>query len=318
MTLIVLVLSLLGGGAALWRSKRRKLAVADPDLDLDPENQMNPLTAVLDQKIVKLQAIMLKDGTTVQLGELIGRGAFGLVHKAVLTEKGVKRNVAVKLLGAGATERELGNFMSEILKCIEISKRCDGIARTFGAHIHEGRLVMVMKLYNGSMQDRLERGKLKPELVVKHAKQILRGLVSLHDNGVAMLDLKPANLLFDDSDNLVIADFGISAIAVMTMTAASTRNGGGRGAGTAPYKAPEQFLAGTPDVKADMWALACVIVEMHTGEPPWKGMTELQIGMAVAQQKQTLQIPEDLQFELAKLVGKCRATAQHLVHGRPG
>ena len=257
----------------------------------------------LDYKSLKLQAIMLKDGTTVQLGEMIGRGAFGVVRKAVLREKAVERTVAVKMLGAGATEKQLGQFMSEILKCIEISKRCDGTARTFGAHIHDGQLLMVMKLYTGNMQGRLERGKLQSELVVKYTQQILRGLVSLHESGVAVLDLKPANLLFDDCNDLVISDFGISSIAVMTMTAATANHGGG--AGTAPYKAPEQFLAGVPGCKADMWALACVIVQMHTGESPWVGLSELQIGMAVAQQQQTLPIPDDLQCELAKLASKC-------------
>ena len=288
MTLIVLLLSLfLCGGAALWRSKRRKLAFADLDL----EEAFNPSAAVPNLKSLKLQAIMLKDGSTVQLGELIGRGAFGVARKAVLTEKRVRRDVAVKMLGAGATERELGNFMSEIIKCIEISKRCDGIARTFGAHIHDHQLMMVMKLYKGNMQDRLERGKLKSELVVEYSQQILRGLVSLHENGVAVLDLKPANLLFDDHDDLVIADFGISSIAIMTMTVAATNHGGG--AGTAPYMAPEQFLAGSSGVNADMWALACVIVQMHTGEPPWKAMSIHQINSVVAHQKQTFPIPEE-------------------------
>ena len=185
---------------------------------------MNPVAADLQSlKSRKIQATMLNNGTMVQLGELIGRGAFGVVHRAVLTEKAVKRDVAVKMLGAGATERELGKFMSEILKCIEISKRCDGTARTYGAHIHDGQLMMVMKLYKGSMQGRLEHGKLALEQVVNYTQQILRGLVSLHENGVAVLDLKPANLLFDDHDKLVIADFGISSLVLMTTTAAATR-----------------------------------------------------------------------------------------------
>ena len=74
-----------------------------------------------------------------------------------------------------------------------------------------------------------------------------------------MLDLKPANLLFDDDESIVIADFGTSSVPEITVTQTRMEAGGG---GTAPYMAPEQFRPthfGEVNEKADIWALGVII-----------------------------------------------------------
>ena len=62
----------------------------------------------------KKQLITLPEGTSLHVGEVIGRGGSGIVHESVLTERSGPREVAVKFLGAGATEKEQKSFLKEI------------------------------------------------------------------------------------------------------------------------------------------------------------------------------------------------------------
>jgi serine/threonine protein kinase len=68
-------------------------------------------------------------------------------------------------------------------------------------------------------------------------------------------------------------------------------------AGTLNYMAPEAFepqaFAEGIGKHTDVWALACVIVEMRTGQNPWADMQMQQISRAVFDQQRTPQVPED-------------------------
>ncbi|MGH7702452.1 MAG: protein kinase domain-containing protein, partial [Gemmatimonadales bacterium] len=92
-----------------------------------------------------------------------------------------------------------------------------------------------------------------------------------HRHGVIHRDIKPENILLHDGSALV-ADFGI-ALAV------STAGGGrltetGMSLGTPHYMSPEQAM-GEREItaKSDEYALACVLYEMLSGEPPFTGPT---------------------------------------------
>jgi len=139
----------------------------------------------------------------MDVGEVIRRGGSGIVHEGVLIERSGPREVAVKFLGAGATDKEQTSFLKEIKKNQLIGSRCEGVCITYGALIHEGRTCLVMKRYGESLGQRIPIGGLAMEDTLRYAQQTLRALVSLHEHDVVVLDLKPANLLFDD-DRLVI------------------------------------------------------------------------------------------------------------------
>ena len=258
------------------------------------------------------KAIDLPDGVTIVLTRVIGRGGSGVVHEAVLRERGGERTVAVKMLGRGSTDKQQRAFLKEIQKAMIIGSRCHGVVKTYGSLLHDGQCCLIMKLYQDSLAQRLDLGgKLSLREALRYIIQIARALKSVHAEGAAVLDLKPANLLFDEDGFLNIADFGISLVSDLTMTNHTTNNGGGKG--TPIYSAfcrlsintvtaaacvcvvsagpvvtnltfvsvisavgpelhdPDEY--GKPTAKADVWALACVFLEMLTGEPVWKGVS---------------------------------------------
>jgi serine/threonine-protein kinase len=134
-------------------------------------------------------------------------------------------------------------------------------------------LFYVMPYVEGeTLADRIERDKQLPvDEALAIATVVAGALQHAHERGVIHRDIKPANILLQGGQP-VVSDFGI-ALAV--------RVGGGNrltetglSVGTPYYMSPEQATGdqqvGPP---SDTYALACVLYEMLTGEPPYTGTT---------------------------------------------
>jgi tRNA A-37 threonylcarbamoyl transferase component Bud32 len=132
-------------------------------------------------------------------------------------------------------------------------------------------LYYVMPFVEGeSLRDRLEREHQLPvDDALAIAQKVASALQYAHEQGVVHRDIKPANILLARGEPLV-ADFGI-ALAV-------SQAGGGRitetglSLGTPHYMSPEQASGERSlDPRSDVYALACVLYEMLTGQPPFGG-----------------------------------------------
>ncbi|MCL2377519.1 MAG: Stk1 family PASTA domain-containing Ser/Thr kinase [Defluviitaleaceae bacterium] len=97
------------------------------------------------------------------------------------------------------------------------------------------------------------------------AIQIADGLAAAHRAGIIHRDIKPQNILVDNSSNAKVADFGIARVArTSTITA-------GESMGSAHYFSPEQARGGYVDHTTDIYSLGIVIFEMATGQLPFEG-----------------------------------------------
>lgn len=100
-------------------------------------------------------------------------------------------------------------------------------------------------------------------------KQLVRGVVYIHEMGVAHCDLKPENLVLTTRGNLKITDFGNAECfrwgeeTEIHMTAGIC--------GSAPYIAPEEYSGAEYDPRAvDVWACGIIYMAMHTGRHLWR------------------------------------------------
>ena len=132
-------------------------------------------------------------------------------------------------------------------------------------------LYYVMPYVEGeSLRDRLDREQALP---VEDALQIGREVADAshyaHSRGVVHRDIKPENILLE-SGHAVVADFGIARAVSVAGTAQLTQTG--MSVGTPMYMSPEQ-AAGQVDLdgRSDPYSLGCVLFEMITGTPPFKG-----------------------------------------------
>jgi phosphate transport system substrate-binding protein len=208
-----------------------------------------------------------------RLIELLGRGGMGEVWRAFDTE--TQRVVAVKVLPANLANDKTfeQRFRREALAAAGLTDPHVVPIHHFGEI--EGRFYVDMRLIEGrDLQAIIAEGVLEPERAVKIIEQVASALNAAHRIGMVHRDVKPSNILIAENDFAYLIDFGIAkAVGETRMTSA------GNVIGTWAYMAPERVTSGQIDPRVDTYALACVLHECLTGQPPFPGDSlEQQIG----------------------------------------
>jgi tetratricopeptide (TPR) repeat protein len=197
---------------------------------------------------------------------LIGRGGMGTIY--VARDASLDRPVAVKLLEERFAwdESVRGRFTREALAAARLS-RAPSTVTIFDVGEWNGRPFIVMEyLAGGSLADRLAAEEAQPPArVLAWLDQAAAALDAAHAAGVVHRDVKPANLLLDESDHVHVADFGIASAAGLDSNTAA-----GTVLGTAGYLAPEQARGERSTPATDRYALAAVAFELLTGTRPFE------------------------------------------------
>ena len=111
-------------------------------------------------------------------------------------------------------------------------------------------------------------------------------------------------MLCCDQGGLYLADFGLAHLIVKTIQTVASSVGG-----TPNYSPPEQLDASQGPVteKIDIWAFACVALELLTGSVPWSGKTIMQIMAAVVMHRESPSLPAGCEAPagMAELLQRC-------------
>src|SRR5205085_10519763 len=152
----------------------------------------------------------------------------------------------------------------------------------------DGAPYLVLELLEGgSLRSMLDRGHtLAPAQAARIGLEAARALDHAHRRGLVHRDIKPANLLFDDEGRLCIADFGLAR----ALAEAAWTEPVGAVVGTARYASPEQVRGESVDGRADVYALALVLVESVTGRVPFAADTT--IATLMARVDKPIDVPE--------------------------
>lgn len=212
----------------------------------------------------------LKIGTKVKdrytLKEFKGSGSFGevwLAHDEILDS-----DVAIKIY-ISLDPRGVEEFKSEYITTQGIFH--PNLLTTTYFDVWEQRPFLVMK-YCAKGSSSALAGKMDEYALWQFIHDVAAGLRYLHDMPEPIIhqDIKPDNILVDDSERYLITDFGISKKIRSTMRKQSKR---AVGAGATAYMGPERFESDPTPVKAsDIWSLGASIYELATGELPFSGL----------------------------------------------
>ncbi|OBA80767.1 hypothetical protein A9W99_16010 [Mycobacterium sp. 1164966.3] len=201
-----------------------------------------------------------------RLQSVIGQGGMGTVYQAHDTVIG--RDVAVKVLPVELGEepgyRE--RFRREAHTAARLSE--PHIISIFDTGEINGQLYLVMPIVKGiDVHELLQRdGPMSPQRAVHVIEQLAAALDAAHAAGLVHRDIKPSNALVTGNDFVYLIDFGIAHDGSATKLTNT-----GMLVGTLAYMAPERFTAGRADARSDVYALACVLHECLTGDPPFPG-----------------------------------------------
>ncbi|KIJ62679.1 hypothetical protein HYDPIDRAFT_30272 [Hydnomerulius pinastri MD-312] len=197
-----------------------------------------------------------------QLGDCLGKGAFGQVYRALNWATG--ETVAVKEIQlSNIPKGELGQIMSEIdlLKNLNHPNivKYKGFVKT-----REYLYIILEFCENGSLHNICKRfGKFPESLVAVYICQVLEGLVYLHDQGVIHRDIKGANILTNKDGCVKLADFGVAS---STTTGAVSDDAV---VGSPYWMAPEVIEQSGATTASDIWSVGCVVIELLEGKPPY-------------------------------------------------
>ena len=210
-------------------------------------------------------------GERYLLEERIARGGMATVWRA--HDEKLARTVAVKLLDAHLARSDdfRERFRREAVNAAKLSH--PGIVAVYDAGADGPWVYLVMEFVEGpTLADLVESGPLSVGDAARIGRDVALALGAAAALDVVHRDVKPANVLVDDTGSAKIADFGIAKAGdAADLTRAGTV------LGTAAYLAPEQIQGLAVDHRADQYALGCVLYEAVTGRRPFEGATTLDV-----------------------------------------
>jgi eukaryotic-like serine/threonine-protein kinase len=212
------------------------------------------------------------------LGKL-GGGGMGLVFRA--WDERLHREVAVKLLQKnykmpGMRER----FLQEARAASGLNH--PNICTIFDIGEQDGDPYLVMELLEGeTLKDRIARGALLADEIVRYAVEIADALTVAHAKGIVHRDIKPANIFLVKMPNgkfqAKVLDFGLAKIALEVRGGWESRTLdltlAGATVGTVAYMSPEQARGEPLDMRSDFFSLGVMMYEMATRRVPFEGTT---------------------------------------------
>ena len=215
-----------------------------------------------------------------RLDALLGRGGMGVVYKAY--DQRLKRYVALKLIAPELSEDK--RFRERFLAESELAASLEhpNVVPIHDAFDADGQLAIAMRYVEGTDLRKLLR---RSERSNRHGRWrsparwqrrwTPRTPRALHR------DVKPSNVLLDETEHVYLADFGLSR----RLTDLGVSGEEGLSVGTPAYVSPEQIERGSVDGRADEYALGCLLYECLTGEAPFRRDSELAVLWAHVQEE---------------------------------
>ncbi|XP_022767170.1 serine/threonine-protein kinase CTR1-like isoform X3 [Durio zibethinus] len=283
------------------------LGFSDPIVDAIKDSRFFEGSQLVSSKPSRELALEVDDldipWSDLVLRERIGSGSFGIVHRAEWNGS----DVAVKIL----MEQDLhAERIKEFLREVAIMKRLrhPNIVLFMGAVTQPPNLSIVTEyLSRGSLYGLLHKPGVKEMLDERRrlsmAYDVAKGMNYLHRRNPPIVhrDLKSPNLLVDRKYTVKVCDFGLSRLKANTFLSSKSA------AGTPEWMAPEVLRDEPSNEKSDVYSFGVILWELATLQQPWGNLNPAQVVAAVGFKGKRLDIPHDLNPQVAAIIEECWA-----------
>ncbi len=208
-------------------------------------------------------------------------------------QQGFERQVALKvILPELATNAEFGRrFLREARIVGGLTH--PHIISVYDVGEHQGTYYLAMELLDaGDLRERM-RSPMEEHVALEITRQVAAALGFAHQKGFVHRDIKPDNILFRESGEAVVTDFGIArpSVAESELTEITQVRSV---IGSPKYMSPEQSEGEQLDGRSDIYSLGVLLYQMLAGELPFPGRTLAEISRQ-RMQSQPPRLPETLQ-----------------------
>jgi len=242
-------------------------------------------------------------GGRYEILQLLGQGGMGAVYKAYDQE--LERMVGLKVIRPelAGNVKVLHRFKQELILARQVTHR--NVIRIFDLGSAGGMKFITMEFIEGRDLSALVEERRRPPLeCVLIMRQVCRALEAAHGEGVIHRDLKPQNIMVNESGRVWVMDFGLARSTEMhglTQT--------GSVLGTPAYMSPEQAKGVKLDTRSDLFSFGIIFYEILTGVLPFEADTVL--GSLLKRTQEPPKPPRELNPEIPQeindLVMKCLA-----------
>ena len=202
------------------------------------------------------------------LGKKLGKGAFSNVR--LVTRKEDRKIYAMKSVHIGKLDnKEKEAALNEVRILASLSHpNIIGYKEAFYDEASKTLNIVMEYADDGDIAHKIKEN-LKRRLRFDESTlwewiiQLLEGLKYLHDNKIMHRDLKCANIFLMKNGQIKIGDLNVSKLAKNNMAQTQT--------GTPFYLSPEIWKDQPYDYKCDIWSVGCIIYELCTSRPPFRG-----------------------------------------------
>jgi Tol biopolymer transport system component len=256
-----------------------------------------------------------------RLVEKIGEGGMGVVWKAEDTK--LDREVAIKVLPAElATDTErLARFEREAKAIASLNHPNIVTIHSIEESEHsveapEKVQFLTMELVSGSpLSQLIPRHGMALGQILDLGLALTEAMTAAHEKNITHRDLKPDNIMMDDSGRLKILDFGLAKLKEEIVPASpgselptrAVQTEDGRILGTVAYMSPEQAEGKPVDPRSDVFSMGILLYEMSTGERPFKGDTKISLISSIMRDTPTsiTEINSNLPRHLGRIIKRC-------------
>ncbi|QOY61961.1 protein kinase [Lysobacter sp. H21R4] len=217
-----------------------------------------------------------------RLLRVLNRGGMSTVYLA--EQIAPSREVAIKVMAGTALSDEVSRrrFENEVrtiarlehphvVRIHELGRTADGLPYYTMPYLARGHL--------GQRDFRREDGRADEPRIIDTVRTLLSALEYAHGRGVVHRDVKAENVLFGDTEQPLLADFGIALRRGFGPRVTAT----GLAVGSTAYMAPEQARGEDVDGRADLYSLGVLAWEMLTGHLPYEAGDALAMAVMHAQ-----------------------------------
>lgn len=226
-------------------------------------------------------------GGKYRIEKVLGQGGFGITYLAI--QGGLERTVAIKeffmreaccrasdsrgvTLGTEGNRETVDRYRQKFLKEARSIARLNHphIVRIIDVFEENGTAYYVMEhVAGGSLSDRVGRqGALSESEATRYIRQVADALTYIHTQRMTHLDVKPANIMLTDKDEVVLIDFGLAKQYDSATGHQTSSTPVGISEGYAPLEQYMQGGVGEFSPETDVYALGATYYKLLTGQTP--------------------------------------------------